>query len=178
MTTSERKPRIDKRASLRRDWHEDNVVSCNELLPGFDADERKEKIRSPKVRDALVVQRYETDVLLERCEESLRESMASVLNTVISNAEDGNMQAVKFLFDRFLPDPRDSRVKFDLRKIKNVKDATGAWHDVFAAMSQGNITLKEAHSICNLLKSYIDANGLREFSSELDGLDKLVKKSS
>ena len=70
--------------------------------------------------------------------------MASILNTVLAEARAGNMQATKFVIDRMLPTPGDTRVKFDLREIKSVEVAIGAWHDVLAAMSQGKITIKEA----------------------------------
>ena len=62
-------------------------------------------------------------------------------------------------------------------KLRGVDDAIGAWQDVFAAVSQGKITIKEAQSVCALLKSYLDVNGLREFSSELAELRKFTKLS-
>ena len=118
MTAPPHNSRIDIRTRLRRGETEDSTVSCKELLPDLNAGERPEKVSALEGESAIIIRRHEADVMNEKCEEMLRESVASILNTLITEAQAGNMQAAKFIIDRTLPDPRDARVKFDLREIE------------------------------------------------------------
>lgn len=156
MTASSHKPRIDRRVQLTRDRNEDIATACEDALPDFDTVERKENQKPLEENDALVLHDLETKVILERCAGTQHWSVASILNTVIGRAQDGDLQAAKFLLDRVLPDPRNRLINFDLREINSASDVASAWGDVFAAVSQGKITLKEAQAFGGLLKNYID----------------------
>ena len=156
MTSDPRRSKIQSKPRRALKQHKDVSNETMSRMDDVDATSTKEMSRASKIKNKLMVSHKESAVILEKCDERLRGRLASVLDTVFCDAEAGNLQAAKFLLDRFMPDPRERHLNFDLREINSVDDAACAWSDVLTAMSQGKITLKEAQSIGELLKSYID----------------------
>jgi hypothetical protein len=106
-----------------------------------------------------------------------QEQAEAVLNKMLENALNGDVQAQKYLLDRFLPSRKGTRIKLDLPEIKTVSDIDKASQYIIQQMGNGTISPEETQQIHTLLTQRKDFILATEIDERLCTLEKEFGKS-
>ncbi len=96
---------------------------------------------------------------------------------MVENALNGDVQAQKYLLDRFSPSRRGTRIKLDLPEIKTVSDIDKASQYIIQQMGNGTISPEEAQQIHTLLTQRKDFILATEIDERLCSLEKEFGKA-
>jgi hypothetical protein len=77
----------------------------------------------------------------------LERDLEEICNRVIEEAKAGNMQAVKMILDRILPQKKDSPIAIDLPQIKTASDILQAINCISTAVGQGEFSPSEGETL-------------------------------
>ena len=88
-------------------------------------------------------------ILLERM---MADDGKKVVQSVISAAIKGDMQAAKMIIDRLVPTPRGRRVLLDLPVIKTAEDVLKALTATVTAMGDGELAPDEAVTVAGVIE--------------------------
>jgi len=104
-------------------------------------------------------------------EQIIEKDAVDILNTVITMAKGGDLQAAKILIDRILPPKKDRPISLKLPKIVNSKDAMEATSIIIKAMSEGEITPLEGESFIKVIEIFIKSNESLELEERLKAIE-------
>ena len=106
--------------------------------------------------------------------ESLLQGQAEALTqTAVTKALEGNSVALRLCMERIAPAPKDQPVSFNLPKMHNALDASGAAGSVLTAVSEGQLTPIEATRVMGLIDSYRRTLELTEIEERLEALESI-----
>lgn len=91
---------------------------------------------------------------------------------LIKRAVKGDFPAVKFCLERLLPPQRSRPITVALPNIESAEDIRNAIDKIWAALSDGELTLDEATSLKDFINAKREAIETGELASELERLKK------
>ena len=100
----------------------------------------------------------------------------AVTNKLIELAKGGDIQAIRIIFDKLLPNPRDRAVKVEMGPLHSSKDLVAAMFEVVETMARGEITPAEAASMCSVLERVKLPVENFEFEERIGKLEVYVEK--
>lgn len=74
-----------------------------------------------------------------------------ILETLIDQAKAGDIQAMKFILDRYWPAPKTRIVRFEIPAINSTSDIPKALDAVLAAVARGDLTPDEGTGVAALI---------------------------
>ena len=87
---------------------------------------------------------------------------------VLALAEAGDGTALKIVFDRIYPAPKDNTVEIKLPKIKDSQSLRKASQVIIDALSKGNITPLEADKLTGIIEKHGKVIELEEMQKQID----------
>jgi hypothetical protein len=101
----------------------------------------------------------------------MEQGLEGIVAVVVQSAEEGDMKAAKLVLDRLVPIDSERPVSFPMRRIQSSQDAREAAADVFAAVSDGVLTIDAAERVMKLLGDFIKTYAPQEFEARLEALE-------
>jgi len=95
-----------------------------------------------------------------------------IARALIKRAVKGDFQAEKFCLERLLPPQRSRPVTIALPNIESAEDILNAIDKIWAALSDGELTLDEATTLEDFVDAKREAIETVELASELERLNK------
>jgi len=112
--------------------------------------------------------RHKASLMAEMLFES---GIEMVCEQVLSQAQEGNLQAAKIILDRLLPPRKDRLIKFKLPFIEKASDVLEAGRKICYAVGNGEITPLEGESLSKILEIQAKNIELFDFGARLEEIE-------
>ncbi len=112
--------------------------------------------------------RHRTTVALEKL---MAADAESIVRTVLTAAEQGDMTAARMVLDRVVPPIKERPISLDLPFLDGVESVAEAHSRIVAAVAAGELLPSEGHSLAALLESRVrvaEATKLERLLRELE----------
>jgi hypothetical protein len=104
-------------------------------------------------------------------EELLNGEMEELIRKLIEKARAGDVAALRLCLDRLLPPRHDRLVTFALPKIESAKDAGVASSAILAACAEGEVSLREARELLDIVGAHVRIVEATDFETRLVALE-------
>lgn len=98
------------------------------------------------------------------------EDLQGICKSIIAQAQSGNMQAAKIIFDRLIPPRKDRPISITLPEIQTAEDILKAVAAITQAIANGEISPSEGEAIARILDIHAKAIELHDFEKTLNEL--------
>lgn len=119
--------------------------------------------------------RHKASLMAEMLFES---GIQMVCEQVLSQAQEGNLQAAKIILDRLLPPKKDRPINFKLPMINNAVDALEASRLICHAVGNGEITPLEGESLSKIVEIQAKNIDLFNFGVRLEAIEKHMNQKT
>ena len=119
----------------------------------------KGKIKGTKNKATLIA-----EMLLEG-------ELEEICQRLIQEAKSGNMQAIKLVIDRLLPQRRNYPMSIELPQLNNASQALQAMALITMEVSNGNLSVKEGESLARMIDIYVRALEAHDYEMRLNKIE-------
>ncbi|ADI39322.1 conserved hypothetical protein (plasmid) [Waddlia chondrophila WSU 86-1044] len=105
----------------------------------------------------------------------LEGELEGICRSLIAQAREGNIQAIKLVLDRVLPPKRNPTVSIELPQLKSSSDALEAITSITQAVGNGEISPAEGETLSRIVDVYVKALEAHDFENRLNILEEKGK---
>jgi predicted ATPase len=109
-------------------------------------------------------------------EQLLESDLDNICRKLIEEALTGNMQAIKLVLDRVLPQKRDRIIDVKLPKLQTTDDAVNAMSLIIDSIGSGNITPGEGEALSRVVDAFVKAIQAYDLEKRVGMLEHGVKE--
>ena len=106
-------------------------------------------------------------------QELLDQDIEDLTEALKARALKGSTEALKIIFDRLAPAPRDRPIEFELPEVKTPADLANATSSLLAQVATGRITPSEAETVGRLLDRHAKSIELLELETRIAQIEQM-----
>lgn len=110
--------------------------------------------------------------------ETFGKSAAAIAQKAVEQAEAGDVAAMRLVFDRVAPAPRERAVRFDMPPIESVGDLPAAVIALMQATARGELVPGEAAQLAGVLEQYRKQSETADLAERIKALEDASARKS
>lgn len=110
--------------------------------------------------------------------ETFSEKAKAIADKAVALAEGGDTAAMRLVFDRIAPAPKERAVRFTLPSIKGPEDLPNAVHALLQAAARGDLSPGEATQLAGVIEHYRRQTETADLAERIKALEEANAQKS